>query len=138
MGRFEIVEHTADVGLRAYGETLADVLEQATLALAEIEGIWRPGAGEEVRIELEAGDPGALVVDWLSEIIYLQDSRGAALADVRVEDATETSVRGVVGLVPLDDVGGEDEGVQVKAITYHQLEVGRDDGGWRAQVFVDV
>ena len=136
MGRFEIVEHTADVGLRAYGATLADVLEQATLALAEIEGIWRPGAGEEVRIELEAGDPGALVVDWLSEILYLQDSRGAALAKVRVEDATETSVRGVVGLVPFE--ASDDEGVQVKAITYHQLDVGRADGGWRAQVFVDV
>jgi SHS2 domain-containing protein len=135
-GRFEILEHTADVGVRAEGATLRDVFEQATLGLADIMGIYAPGAGDAEEIEVEAPDTGALLVDWLSEILWLHDSRDALLAGVEVVDVTETRARGRVVLVPR--AGSQADGTQVKAITYHQLEVVENVSGWRAQVFVDV
>ena len=136
MGDFEVLEHTADVGVRATGATLEEAFEQATLGLADIVGIWRPAPGDDVAIDLSGADPGGLLVDWLNEILYLHDTRGAAFGGVKVDEVTDSRVRGTITLAPL----GEDlaEGVQVKAVTYHQLVVERADGGWAAQVFFDV
>ena len=124
------------MGVAAWGETLAEVLEQSTIGMATIAGVWRPGDGDEVPIDIEAGDPGALLVDWMSEVLYLHEVRRSALAGVIVEAAHEKGARGLVRLTPLTDE--PPEGTQVKAVTYHRLEVGRDDGGWRARVYLDV
>ncbi len=136
MRGFEILEHTADVGVRAAGGSLAECFEQASLGLADIMGIWRPGGGEEVEISLEADDLGALLVDWLSEILWLHDSRDADLAGLEVTRAERTSVQGTLKLAPR--AADPAEGTQVKAITYHQLNVEQTDEGWVAEVYVDV
>ena len=136
MGNYEILDHTADIGVLARGESLADVFECTTRALADIAGIWRPGPGETVRIEVESRDAGALLVDWLSEVLYLQDGRSAAIAGIEMERVEPGVASGTVTLAPL----GPDpvEGVQIKAVTYHQLVVEREPGGWSARVFFDI
>jgi SHS2 domain-containing protein len=136
MAGFEILEHTADVGVRAEGESLGEVFEQAALGIADIMGIYAPGDGDAQDIEVEAPDVGALLVDWLSEILWLHDSRDALLGGVEIVGVTETRARGRVILVPR--AGEEVEGTQIKAITYHQLEVKPTESGWGAEVFVDV
>lgn len=133
---YEILEHTADVGLRARGEDLARTIENAVRALAEIIGVWRPGDGERMPIEVESGDAGGLLVDWLSEILYLHETRNAAIAGIEVTSADERRAEGSVTLVPLR--AAPEEGVQVKAITYHQLKVEQTGNGWLAEVYVDV
>src|ERR687895_726231 len=62
MGRFEILEHTADVGVRAVGASPEEAFEQATRGLADIVGIWQPDGGEEVPIEVEDGRVKGVVV----------------------------------------------------------------------------
>jgi SHS2 domain-containing protein len=136
MPGYEILEHTADVGVRAWGDTLEECFEQATWGLAEIIGIDRPGSGERVEIELCAEDVGALLVDWLNEVLYLHETRDAAITAVDVRAATDDHVAGVVALQPRTN--GSSEGTQVKAVTYHQLEVTRRVDGFVAQVYVDV
>lgn len=136
MGEFEILEHTADVGVRATGDTPEDAFEAATLGLAETAGIWRPGEGETIAVELESEDLGALLVDWLSEVLYLHDSRRAAIAGVDIDEVTDTTIRGSITLADLGE--GPGEGTQVKAITYHQLSVEKRADGWTAQVFFDI
>jgi SHS2 domain-containing protein len=136
MAGFEILEHTADVGIRAEGGSLEELFEQATFGLASIMGIHSPGAGDGHDIEVASPDLGALLVDWLSEILWLHDSRDALLAGVDVLHVAESNAQGRVTLTPRS--GREVEGTQVKAITYHQLDVAKIGPGWRAQVFVDV
>ena len=136
MGGFEILEHTADIGLRAAGDGPEEVFEQATKALAHIIGIWAPGPGYSVEIELEGEDSGGLLVDWLSEILFLHDTRDAFIAGVRVDEATGRTVRGRIVLTARG--GREAEGVQVKAITYHQLRVEPTPDGWVAEAYLDV
>lgn len=133
---FEILEHTADVGIRARAADLAGVIEQATLALASVIGVHRPGHGDEVAIEVEASDPGGVMVDWLDEVLYLHDVRGAGIGGVRVGSATGRHARGTVVLVELPPEGAE--GTQVKAITYHRLRVEDTGQGWIAEVYLDV
>jgi SHS2 domain-containing protein len=136
MGGFELLEHTADVGIRARGATLEEVFEQATLGLAEVLGALRPDGGEAVAIEVTAGDPGALLVDWLSEVLWEHETRGhAAVAGVRVERVAGDRATGAVTFSSTDPPA---EGTFVKAITYHRLRVGRDASGWVADVYLDV
>jgi SHS2 domain-containing protein len=132
---FELLEHTADVGIRARGPSLEAVFEQATLGLAEVLGAWRRGPGEPAEVAVGPGDPGGVLVDWLQEVLWLHESRQAALTGVRVDRAGEAGAAGQVGLA---GPGGPFDGTPVKAVTYHQLRVARDGPGWLAEVYLDV
>ena len=133
---YKILEHTADVGVRAVGGTLAEAFREATLGLLDITGTWSPGGGEEVPLEFTGTDAGSLLVDWLGEILYLQDARDAVVSGIDVDEATDKRVSGKVRLSPRGDV--VPEGTAVKAITYHQLAVELSEDGWTITVFVDV
>ena len=136
MGGFELLEHTADVGVRARGATLEEAFEQATLGLAEVLGARRPGQGEVVAVEVAAGDPGALLVDWLNEVLWLHEVRGhAAITGVRVERVGGDRAAGSVTFSSTDPPA---DGTFVKAVTYHRLRVDRDADGWVAEVYLDV
>ena len=136
MGRFEILEHTADVGIRAWGADLPETFESATQGLADICGTWAPGTGDVVDVTVSADDTEAALVDWLNEVLWLQDSRDAVVAGVEVDHAGNDGAKGRLHLAPRDR---ELEGTAVKAATYHQLQVAHEEGGgWVAQVYVDV
>lgn len=136
MGDFEILEHTADVGLRATGKDLAELFANATRALTAIAGIWVPGPGDEHAVELEADDAGALLVDWLSEVIFLHDSNAMAIGGLSFDEITGRRAEGRVTLTPLPE--GPGEGTQVKAVTYHRLRVEPTEAGWIAEVYLDI
>lgn len=139
MARFEILEHTADVGIRAQAVDLPGVFEAATLGLLDIVGTWAPGSEEteHVDVDIEAADVGALLVDWLGEVVYVGDSRDAVVTSLEMKDVTRTSATGRLGIAPRDEAAYEG-GTQVKAITYHRLAVEQTDDGWSATVYVDV
>ena len=134
-GGFEILEHTADVGVRGWGPSIEEAFRQATLGLLDIVGAWRPGRGSPEPIEVEAGDLGGLLVDWLGEVLYLQEVRDVVVSAVNVDSVADGRARGSVELVERPKVI---EGTAVKAITYHQLLVEQRDEGWSATVFLDI
>lgn len=136
MGSFEILEHTADVGIRARASTLRELFEQATLGLLDILGAWHPEtAGQDTRVIVEADDLGALLADWLGEVLYLQDAKDIVVGGLRVQ-VDPPRVEGTLCLAPRGDRALE--GTAVKAITYHELKVEERDDGWLADVYVDV
>ena len=137
MGDYQVIEHTADVGVRGRGHSLEEAFAQTTLGLLEITGTFRPDrVGESHSIEVEGRDLGAVLIDWLSEVLYLQDSKDALISTVELGSVTGTSAAGSVTLVQRGD---EDEvGTPVKAITYHQLKVEPIGDEWETQVIVDI
>lgn len=139
MARFEILEHTADVGIRAEAVDLSGVFEQATLGLLDIVGTWAGGQppAEQVDLAIEAADVGALLVDWLGEVLYVVDSRDAVVASLELDEVTQHRAAGRLGIAPRDESAYEG-GTQVKAITYHRLAVEQGSDGWSATVYVDV
>ncbi len=135
MAGFEILEHTADVGLLATAPTVTGVFEQATRGMAQIAGIWQSTKGKEHIIRVEARDREGALVDWLSEVLYLHDTRNIALTGVIVDAVGETSASGRIWSSLLDD---SDTAIQIKAVTYHQLDVHETSEGWSATVFFDI
>ena len=154
MAGFELLEHTADVGIRARGATLEEAFEQATLGLAEILGALAAGPGEAVAVEVSAPDPGGLLVDWLNEVLWLRETRDAWLAGVQVDRVGEGTAAGSVKFSsqapagegapgdPVPEDGSRDpapDGTFVKAVTYHRLRVEPGPaGGWLIEVYLDV
>jgi SHS2 domain-containing protein len=135
-GGFELLEHTADVGVRARGATLEAAFERATEGLAEVLGALRPGPGEPVTVEVSAPDPGGLLVDWLNEVLWLREVREAWLAGVRVDRVGDGTA---AGSVTFASAGPAPDGTFVKAVTYHRLRVEPDpEGGWLIEVYLDV
>jgi SHS2 domain-containing protein len=139
MDGYEILEHTADIGLRASAGDITSLFEQATRGLCEIGGIWRvkpATAPETIEISVAARDREALLVDWLGEVLYLHDARNVAVCSVEVDEVSESRAGGHIRVCEL---GSEAEtAIQIKAITYHQLTVEATPFGWTATVFFDI
>jgi SHS2 domain-containing protein len=138
MPPFEVLEHTADIGFRAWGGSQADLFENSACALLSIAAGELAAAGTEtVPVQLSAADPESLLVDWLSEILYLFDADRLAPARFQVDAITTTSLRARISGEPRDPARHPWRLI-VKAITYHQIEVAQRNGRWEAQVFLDI
>jgi SHS2 domain-containing protein len=136
---YEVLEHTADIGLLARADSLESVFREASVGMLEIAGSFhpgQPGEGRPIPVSVEANDLAGVLVDWLSEVLYVQDSRGDSVAEVALDLVSETAAAGHVLVRPF--AGDPSEGVQIKAVTYHQLAVERGAQGWYAKVFFDV
>jgi SHS2 domain-containing protein len=138
MAPYVYLEHTADTGIVATGETLQELFRAAAEGLASIlydpEGIPET---ESSRIEATADDVESLLVEWLSEVNFHFEVDRIAYRRFDVTEATETHVRGMGHGAPVDPKRHR-LGEQVKAVTYHGLKVERTDGQWSAQVIFDV
>ena len=135
MGGYEIIEHTADVGIEASNDTLEGLFEQVALGLFDILGGWDPGPGDRTEVVLEPADLGGLLVDWLNELLYIQDTRDIVFTKLDLGKVDEDGLRAGIGTKPRETTL---EGTAVKAATFHRLKVVNDKGGWTAQVYLDV
>jgi SHS2 domain-containing protein len=132
---FEILEHTADIGLRARGRTPEELFENAAAGLLEILGAAAREGSTDEEIAVEADDPAALLVHFLDELIYLVDARGARIAAITVRFDAPTRLRARVTWTPSDEPLG---GTELKAATLHQLSLEERADGYEATVFFDV
>ena len=137
--RYEILEHTADIGLRAWGETREALFEHCALGLAEVlDRQIAAGAADAVNrvpVELEASDVEALLVEWMNEVLFALENDEACLAAVRVQNVRERHLTAEVDVGLCSSVP---EATELKAATYHQLSIRRGDTDWEATVYFDV
>lgn len=142
MKRFEWVEHPSDIGFRAYGRDLAGALENAALALFEVmvdTSKVRPL--QEVPIELEAEDEGALLYDWLERFLYFHDAQGLVMSKFKVDDLVQRDHNFKIKARAWGerfDPKRHDARVGVKAITYHMMEVKLGKDKCVVQAVVDI
>ena len=128
----ELVEHTADVGLRVWGPSLEDMFAEAAVGLIRVMG-RATGPSVVERVELEAPDMDALFVDWLSEVLFLFEAREVFPSDVRVRIDRDPPTLSAT----IEGVRAErfvQEGPAVKAVTYHGLQLTDHE----AVVYLDV
>jgi len=138
MQSFRTLEHTADVGFEAFGSTREEVFANAGRALMNIiVDLDSIEAREEVPLQISGPDPESVLVNWLSEILYLHDAEGWLFRDFEIQSLQDNSLRAMARgekfLRPRHQAK-----LLVKAITYHQLALEENPQGWRAQVYVDI
>ena len=136
--RFEILEHPADVGFRAYGATLTELFQNAALALVSIAGdLERIEERERREIEATGSDTESLLYGWLAEIVAVADADHLALRRVEVTSLGAGRVRGLAHGERYDRTRNR-AGTAIKAVTLHKFFVERSPTGWIAEVFLDV
>jgi SHS2 domain-containing protein len=135
MKQHQIVEHTADLEIRAQASTLEELFQAVLEGMTEAsEPSFLPGRTEVARdFQLEAPDAALLLVDFLNEAIGLADARHEAYGRVRFSVLEPRSARGELYGRPVSRFG-----VQVKAATYHELALEERNGRFEAKVIFDV
>jgi SHS2 domain-containing protein len=136
--RFEILEHTADVGIRAFGESLPGLFENAALGVQFLAldpaGV---AAVNSYALEATAEDFDSLSVNWLNEIAFYLDGKRVAICRIQIETITPTAVSARIW-GEARDPSRHAARLVVKAATWHKLSIRVHDGSWVAEVYLDV
>ena len=132
--RYEELAHTADVGMRVHGATPGALFACAALSLFALMGAEPGEPTEWQRLELVADDTESLLVAWLNELLYLNETSGEVLADVRVVAWTPSSIIADILCAP----PRMPPQTMIKAVTYHRLRIVEQSTGWLADYYVDV
>jgi SHS2 domain-containing protein len=126
MKPYELIEHTADVGVKAYGRTVAEAFEHAAKAMFDIITDSSPiRSVGQYDIELEAPDREQLLVDWLSKLLFLNGANNLVFGKFEVTLEGNHLVAHVYG--EQYDRTKHKMGEEIKAVTYHLLLVHETD-----------
>ena len=134
MMSFQEIEHTADRAFRVTGHDMASLLENAARAMRALNG---PKAASEPsatrQIEVEGVDRESLLVNWLNEVLYLEQVHQVICEHFHIEDVQNNHLR---ARVETRERYRSDS--HIKAVTFHNLKIRETAEGLEAEVVVDV
>lgn len=139
---FEILPHTADVRLRAVGETLEGLFEQAVLGMAQIlksdaKFVCLPASGgndaKKEKIDLSASDETTLLIDFLNEILT-RSYINKCVYKVSSFKIHDSSLKAELAGAKVDNFDED-----IKAVTYHEAKITKNpEGSFEATVIFDI
>jgi len=136
MKRFELIEHTADMGLVAYGHDLSEAFANAAYGLFSIiADLNRVQEKECRRVELKEEDTEALLFEWLNHLLYVFDVEMLLLKRFDIEHFDGSGLKATCHGEKYDPSRHRLK-TGVKSATYHLLKVDRENN--RVQVILDL
>ncbi len=135
---YSILEHPSDLGIEARGKTLSEAFEEAAVGLTSIiVDLDSVGAINDRTLTVDAEDVESLLVRWLSELLYLYDGEGFLTKEVDIQQFSRTRLQANLrGDTYVE--GKHHTRLDVKAVTYHQLQIQEVPGGWYVRVYLDI
>ena len=138
MKPYETFNHTADIGIRAFGRTLEELFINAAKALFDI--LMDPDPIREIltrEVEIQGSDLEDLLVRWLGELLYLCEGEGYLFREFSIIQLTPSSLKAAARGERFDP-GRHKFKNEIKAVTYHQVEVSKKEGIWVGKVIFDL
>ncbi|MFL5625184.1 MAG: archease [Ktedonobacteraceae bacterium] len=135
---YEVFEHTADVGLHAYGNTLSELFIHAAQGMESL-----MVAPEQVQvlvsrsISVQGHDAVSLLIAWLNELIVLFDTEYLLFKDFKIDVITETHLQGRASGEPYDSQR-HDLSSAIKAVTWHEAAIEHAVAGYKASIIFDI
>ncbi len=130
---FEELDHTADWAYRVQGADLCELFVNAARGLFHLQG-GAPGPETATRsVEVEGFDRETLLINWLNELLFLQEQFGEAYHRFEILELSARRLRARVYGGPQGQVNK-----LIKAATFHNLEIKQTAEGWEATIVVDV
>jgi len=140
---FQEIDHTADVGLKIYGDNLSELFLHAAQGLfsliCEDEFPWdnRKRSSNSVQIRLHSDSLEELFHDWLGELLYFHSTRKIIFTQYEIATVSSTAIKATAYGKNYDE--NDIQHLQeIKAVTYHQLEVKETPAGYESQVIFDI
>ena len=130
----------ADIAFEAYGKELNELFENAALAIFELSADVRTvDAKEKIEFNLKNEKLDNLLYDFLSEILFLKDSRYMVFKKVRVS-ISEGKTNKLKAVLDGDSINPKKQKLEndIKAVTMHMFELKKEKGKWKATVVVDI
>lgn len=135
---YHLLDHTADMGLEIKGADPADLFKNAGRALLNIMLGHIPLKGSDtIKISLTGDDLSDLMVRWLTEILYLFEGERLIVTDINIDSLASAAIDATMMTIPFDPQQHEILR-EIKAVTYHQIDVTRKHGTWEARVIFDL
>jgi SHS2 domain-containing protein len=137
MKKFEILEHKADLKIRVFGKDLKELFENAMIGLfesAQYESETKPTEKIKREIKISSSDLPSLLVDFLSEVLYLSEVNQEVYNKIMVKKLDEKNIEGILSGKKLKRMG-----VVIKGVTYHDLDIHqKEEGSWEATILFDI
>jgi SHS2 domain-containing protein len=135
--KYKFFEHTADAKFQAYGRTMEEAFSNAALAMfSVITDHEKVKTKSEERVEVDGSDRQSLLYNFLEELLFLLDTKGFLLHEVRELKIMGHKLRAV--LAGDTETGKYEIDGDVKAVTYNQMEISEEKGKCMVQVVVDI
>ena len=138
MKPYELIDHTADVGLRAFGKDLEELFRNAACGMfemmTELERVT-PTVSQDIRLEEKKVED--LFIRWLQELLYRFSVDHVFYRDFQFSTLTENKLSAVIRGEKMDDQKHILK-KEVKAVTYHCLKVKKTQKGWVGEVIFDI
>lgn len=134
---YELIDHTADIGIKIKSRDLAGLFKKAGQAMFDImaEKKARGRNKEKLLIEEKADNLEELLVSWLNELLSLSAVRELIFTRFEIHKLDKNNLRAeVIG----SDMKNYKVRTEIKAATYHELEIKKRGLWWQAQVIFDV
>jgi len=139
MQPYEIIDHTSEIGIRAYGRSREELFSHMAMGMFSL--IASPEhvqPKDSISIQANAEDWEELLVAWLRELLYLFSTRNFLGKSFQIHRLEPTRVEATVCGEPLDERRHSPDR-EVKAVTYCDLKIDKTaDGLWSAQVIFDI
>jgi SHS2 domain-containing protein len=126
-GKFEFLEHTADVLIAAHGQNLEEAFENAALAMFEVmTDTTKVNPSQEESIEVEAEDEYALLYSWLEALLVKFEVNGMLCSKFKISSLEENEEGFKLKAIAWGEKFNPEkhpQKVAVKAVTYHRMEI---------------
>jgi len=133
-----LIDHTADFGIELEAGSALELFEDAAKALFDLL-VHGPEAEAQqaVSVDVRGQDWADLMVNWLRELLYLWSAEQLRVVRVNVSHLRQERIKAELAMQPFNPRTDSVE-QEIKAVTYHQIEVAEEKGQWRARVIFDV
>ena len=135
---YELIEHTADIGIRVRGEDLKELFRNAAAAMFDIIAEKKEPEIKkqaEIKIEQKAGDLEELFVNWLNELLSLSATKELIFLDFKINKVDKNILQAVaIG----ENIKNYKVNTEITAATYHELKLEQAKTGWQAEIIFDV
>lgn len=137
MLKYDLIEHTADVGVRIKGKTTKELFKNAALAIFDIiaEKTAETKLQKKIKVNEKAESIEELLVNWLNELLYFSATKNLIFSSFSITKLNDKCIESYALGHPTKNYRINTE---IKAATYHQLKIKRNSSGWQGQVIFDV
>ena len=140
--KWKEIEHTADVGIIAYGKSMEELFENAAFGMLHISyGNLSIDANLSLKIDIDEPDETHLLVAWLSELNYLTLNNDFLTHTIKELQLTQTENNCRLQA----EISGTQAGnfldffnTEIKAVTYHKLKIVKKKDHYECQVIFDI
>jgi SHS2 domain-containing protein len=135
---FRIFDHTADIGLEIWADTIENLFAEAGRGLFSLMAdLGQVGQVEVLPVDLHAENIADLFLVWLKELVYLFDTKRILFSRFQILELKDGHLRANV-LGEKLNAAKHKLGREVKAVTHHLFELKQEANGFRARVILDI